>query len=123
MNKLIIFLLLSITLASCGIAINTMNTQNRLNLRKIEIGMTKDEVNEIMGTEIYSYWEYSNPHKREQFYANDGKVIEIYYYYISKKADTENERFSPVLFADNIVEGVGWRSFEKAISKYELNIK
>jgi len=121
LNKLIIFLLLLITLASCGIVINTMNSQNRLNLLKIEIGMTKDEVNEIMGTEIYSYWEYSNPHKREQFYANDGKVIEIYYYLINKKG-SENERFSPVLFVDNIVEGVGWRSFERAISKYEINI-
>ena len=87
--------------------------------------MTIEEVNHIMGTETFSHYDYTNPDHKEQFYTRDKDIVEIYYYWTKRNASeklSENEKFTPILFVNGIVEGIGWRSFEDAVKKYQLNI-
>ncbi len=87
--------------------------------------MTLEEVNHIMGTETFSYNDYTNPDHKEQFYIKDKDIMKIYYYWTKRNASeklSENEKYTPILFVNGIVGGIGWRSFEDAVKKYQLSI-
>ena len=123
MKRIIPVILLFITyLVGCGIALNALETENRNNILKVEVRMTKEDVNEIMGTKTVGYNDTTNPYKKESFHNANNNLIEIYYYIIDRKAEFDNDKFTPVVFVDNIVEGVGWRSFEDAERKYQIKI-
>ena len=81
--------------------------KNRSNLAKLEVGMSKSRVLEIMGTE--THYMITNPYKVEFIPSKDGMVEVIYYYtdFIDyNRGEDEMDGMTPVILKDNKV--IGW---------------
>lgn len=115
MKKAVILLTLSLFLSGCGserkfstLLFTTQAERNRDNLNKVEIGMSKSEIREIMG----------KPHKREA----SGQT-EWWFYQTEHSAYVPDYiRYTPIAFEDGKV--IGWgRNFYKDIPKeYDIRI-
>jgi hypothetical protein len=79
---------------------------NQLNLAKIEVGMSKENVFKIFGNREYRGM--SNPFKSEFIPSKDGKVEVVYYYTDCNSNNGKGiyQSMTPIIFKDNMV--VGW---------------
>jgi hypothetical protein len=90
--------------------------ENRKSVSKLAIGMSKDEVLKIMGTEpfIYGRMTVNNPY-RVQRLQGSSKVYQVVYYVTSIETDDniidENE-LTPFIFSDGKLIGWGWSFME-----------
>ncbi|MGD1008049.1 MAG: hypothetical protein ABR980_12560 [Ignavibacteriaceae bacterium] len=124
MNKLItLFYIVSslLILSGCGIAIQNIADDNRANTVRIEMGMTRTEVDSIMGKGTVVG--ISNPYKKEIFYDSKNRLLEVYYYYVERFATTEEEQLIPIVLFEGKVEGIGWRSLDATAKKYDIQIR
>lgn len=118
----ILFLLLSIIIFGCGIAKRSLSESNRSKLVDISVGMTKNEVKNVMGTE--GDGGASQPYKAETFLNNDNIPIDLWYYLTdSWRGQDEEEQLTPIVFESGKVVGSGWKFLEGNKEKYELKIK
>lgn len=76
---------------------------NRENLSRLELGMTRAQLVQLMGVE--SVVNLSNPARSESFMGADGKPVEVIYYCVSRKCRREGE--TPIVIADGRVTGWG----------------
>lgn len=126
MKKIILTFLL-FNLSSCMIAYNNFLTRNRQSLMQLEIGMTKTEVNSIMGTKGVNtvYQKTNNPYRSEILRGKD-KNFEVWYYVTDKKkadnAITDDE-LTPLIFDGNKLIGWGQSFLQDTIIKYEIRIR
>jgi len=95
-------LLLVVALMGCGLAMQEANRNKMLTLR---IGMSHDEVIQVMG----------NPTKRE-CYKQNGHIVDVLYYWT--KAVAENH-YTPIVLLDD--EVVGWG--DEYLKDWDLKIK
>lgn len=97
---------------SCAYHIRVLN---RNNLLKLNLGMTKDEVIEIM----------SKPYFNEAYQKKDGGALVIFFYETQIKgapAATTKEDCTPLIFEDGKLIGWGDEFYQNKI-KVELEIK
>jgi len=107
--------------------LDMLRTENRQNLGKLKIGMTKQEALHIMGektaTDTFANKETvtaTNPYKSE-VRQQGGKSYEIYYYYTDIKHQTAvdawgwsqpspilEDELTPLVFYDGKLMGWGW---------------
>lgn len=107
-------------LAGCA-GYSPMRDENRQNIAKIDKGMTKAQVYQIMGEKSYSGTSgtFSNPYKREIIKDRAGNEYEILYYYTEQIGEKHwEEGQTPVILVDGKVVGVGWRYIESS----DLNV-
>jgi hypothetical protein len=94
---------------------------NRQNLAKLNYGMTDSEVTAIMGTETFK--SRNNPYRTAMFRNNDGKQINVWYYWTDQRGYRDDEKLTPVVFSDGKVIGWGREFWSEFVTKYEIRIK
>ena len=116
MKKILIVLTSLFLLSSCGVSYDTLRSQNRNNLSKIILGLPVNEVKTIMGETTSDPFEgeiFRNPYSIERI-ENKGNNYLIYYYYTNRIGNNSWETgVTPIIFLNDKVTGIGWRSMEK----------
>jgi hypothetical protein len=116
MKKILIVLTSLFLLSSCGVSYDTLRSQNRNNLSKIILGLPINEVKTIMGETTTDPFEgeiFRNPYSIERI-ENKGNNYLIYYYYTNRIGNNSWETgVTPIIFLNDKVTGIGWRSMEK----------
>ena len=88
------------------------------NLRHVQVGMSVQQVEEVMGTEGFYFRgeSFARPMRVDRFSGKDGKAIVVYYYRSSmKRADdaTSDDETTAVIFVDGKVDAVMAGDFAK----------
>jgi hypothetical protein len=118
---------------------NEVGSYNQANLLKVDIGVTKTKVLEVMGgvKKIQTYTSTSfmtkkqsiiinNPFNREFKTDSAGNTIEILWYYTNiNKADGDitKEQQTPIVLEKNAVVGMGWDFYEDYAKRKGMNIE
>lgn len=114
-SKALIVSLLTLISLSCVIGWQLKQSRNRANLMKLEIGMTKDRVMQIMG----------KPDLNEAYLAADKGTLSILFYYTNRKwadGNVTKDECIPIVFKNDTLIGWGDEFYEKTL-KVELEIK
>ena len=118
---------------------NEVGSYNQANLLKVDIGVTKTKVLEVMGgvQKIQTYTSTSfmtkkesiiinNPFNREFKTDSAGNTIEILWYYTNiNKADGDitKEQQTPIVLQKNAVVGMGWDFYEDYAKRKGITIE
>ena len=118
---------------------NEVGSYNQANLLRVDIGVTKNKVLEVMGgvQKIQTYISTSfmtkkesiiinNPFSREFKTDSAGNTIEILWYYTSiNKADGDitKEQQTPIVLDKNAVVGMGWDFYEDFAKRKGITIE
>jgi Protein of unknown function (DUF3192) len=118
---------------------NEVGSYNQANLLKIDIGVTKTKVLEVMGgvQKIQTYTSTSfmtkkesviinNPFNREFKTDTAGNTMEILWYYTNiNKADGDitKEQQTPIVLEKNAVVGMGWDFYEDYAKRKGMTIE
>ena len=115
MKKILIVLTSLLLLSSC-VTPDQLRSDNRNNLSKIILGLPINEVKTIMGetmSEGSGGEIIRNPYSIERI-ENKGNNYLIYYYYTNRIGNNSWETgVTPIIFLNDKVTGIGWRSMEK----------
>ena len=129
--------------------LDTVRTKNRENLVRLQIGMTKTEVLEIMGTNTIQTWPHpttwwtclafipptptgkiNNPYRSETVRVGNEMWEILTFYTESKRKETflrvvsmTDDETTPLVFQNNKLIGWGWRFLEDVEAKYEIRIR
>ena len=136
MRGLVVFLL-AMSLVGCGASLDKFRTTNRQNLNRLSLGMSKNEVHQVMGNEpikanieaagvvIYGIQRINNPYRSETLKGKDGKNYAVLFYYTDVKnkdnAITDDE-LTPIVLLDGKLVGWGWSFLNDNVSKYHMQI-
>jgi len=118
---------------------NEVGSYNQANLLKVDIGVTKTKVLEVMGgvQKIQTYTSTSfmtkkesviinNPFNREFKTDSAGNTIEILWYYTNvNKADGDitQEQQTPIILEKNAVVGMGWDFYEDYAKRKRITLE
>ena len=118
---------------------NEVGSYNQANLLKVDIGVTKTKVLEVMGgvQKIQTYTSTSfmtkkesiiinNPFNREFKTDSAGNTIEILWYYTNNKkaeGDITKEQQTPIILDKNAVVGLGWDFYEDYAKRKGMRIE
>ncbi len=92
-----------------------MRGENRANITKIQAGYSSAQVTQTMGNMVNNDGteKMTNPYRTEILNHNNENYT-IWYYYTERIGDNNWENgMTPVIFLNNSVVAVGWRSMEK----------
>ena len=129
-KKIIVIFLMLVYLAGCSTTLPQIRSVNRERLRKLSLGMTKQEVLRIMGTEAIKAHNkggevigvIDNPYKRK-ILRGEEKTFEVLYYYTrirhSDGAITDDE-LTPIVFYKEKLIGAGWSFFVDLGEEYGI---
>ena len=128
--KNLLIILICLGLVGCAVlSRQQIRYENRKNLLKLSVGMTKEEVFNVMGVGQPNPLDVTvmvhNPYKSETLRAGD-KIFEVIYYYTDLKKDEgiiTDDELTPLIFDEGKLIGWGWRFLEDTTKKYELTIK
>lgn len=143
--KKVLFILLCLGLVGCASlgSVDKLRTENRQNILQLNIGMTKQEVLNVMGTksatDVYAsgLWgslqlSVNNPYKSEILQGNN-KTFEVLYYYTDTKKTfkpyagemptIQDDELTPLVFDESKLIGWGWSFLEENIKKYEIRLR
>ena len=112
MDKIFLFVAILLFLSGCVTTSNLTNS-NTVNISKINTGMTKQNVEKILGIETTLNGgdaKIKNPYRRETIdCAIAAGMCEVDYYYIGQLGEKDwNSGVMPIIFKNNKVLGVGW---------------
>ena len=118
---------------------NEVGSYNQANLLKIDLGVTKTKVLEVMGgvQKIQTYTSTSfmtkkesviinNPFNREFKTDSAGNTLEILWYYthVNKvEGDITKEQQTPIILDKNAVVGLGWDFYEDYAKRKGITIE
>ena len=108
-----VYLIGFLLLAGCANPYAIMRDGNRAALAKVEVGMSKSQVESTMGTRTAELPDgpgrYENPYKRETVRGTDGQLYDALYYYTQQIGERPIETgLTPVVFYEGRVVGIGW---------------
>ena len=128
MKKLIYLFVMAILVSGCA-TYSGFIARNRENLMKLSIGMNKQEVLNIMGTNServdFGTFKVTNPYRSEIMQGKD-KTFEILYYYTDCKAldgAITDDELTPLVFDNGKLIGWGNSFLQSNIQKYEIRIR
>lgn len=101
----------TLLLVGCANPYAIMRDQNRATLVKVEIGMSKSQVESTMGSRAAEGEDgrFENPYKREIIRGTDGQSYDVLYYYTQQIGERPIETgLTPVVFNEGRVVGIGW---------------
>ena len=129
-NKHLRFLSVSFTLllTSCAVSYENFTVNNRNHLALLEAGMSKLDVNQIMGNKpIKGIGAHvGNPYKTELFKTTNGESITIFWYYSqmnSANGHVDDDELTPVVFKNGKMEGYGWSFYRDTHQHIDINQK
>lgn len=111
MKLLGISFIAALLLIGCANPYAIMRDGNRAALAKIDLGMSKSQVESIMGSRAAEgeSGRYENPYKREIIRGIDGQSYDVLYYYTQQIGERPIETgLAPVVFSEGRVVGIGW---------------
>ena len=132
--KNILVLLLCLGLNGCAtMSISQATALNRGNLLKLNIGVNRNEVVNIMGNQsvaarYINSWgiptdlTINNPYRSEILQGKD-KVFEVIYYVTDDKNNDgaiSDDELTPLVFDNGKLIGWGWSFLQENIQKYEI---
>jgi Protein of unknown function (DUF3192) len=90
-----------------------LRTQNAENIKKLSVGMRKDTVVEMMGTEPSKgvFMWIDNPYRTEVLSGKDGKTYDVFYYYTDLKQRDDkitDDELTPLVFEGGRLIGWGY---------------
>lgn len=136
MKKLLfVGLILLVCLASCTsvrVQLERVRAENRSSLNKLKVGMDRETVLEIMGTDTKKLTDFlseeriiNNPY-RSSMLSVDTMTVEVFYYYTDVKAQDgaiSDDELTPIVLINGKVTGWGWDYWIDAARKYEIRIR
>ena len=143
-NYFLVFILTAHILTACTSMYSQyekVRSRNRQNVNKLNIGMTKDEVLETLGTltdKLVSRrrsdggslflpeTQYIDNPFRTSSFERDTLTFELLYYYTDlKRADgaKTDDEMTPIVLINGRLAGWGWDFWEDTANKYELRIR
>jgi hypothetical protein len=118
----ILVLICLLAVLSAGCSANPyvpFRDENRANLVKLDLGMTKAQATQTMGDKTVNgrYGTYSNPYKREIITTPTGETYDVLYYYteqtsVRRMRTSWEQGVTPVIFKDDKIVGIGWNYLE-----------
>ena len=111
MQLLLLSLLMIVAVAGCANPYAVMRDANRAALTRIEVGMTKSEVETMMGQRAAEgvLGRYENPYKKETIRGTDGTSYDVLYYYTQQIGERSIETgLTPIVLSNGRVMGIGW---------------
>jgi hypothetical protein len=109
------------------------SAENKSNLAKLSVGMTKDEALKVMGTSpqkggyIDSYGVINNPCKSETIQGKNGPYDAVYYFTDPQetrdqweKSEITYDEMTALLFQDGKLAGWGKKFLKENVPEYEL---
>ena len=119
MKRLALTLLLATLVAGCS-SYGWFRDWNRINIAKVEPGMTRAQVTQIMGDGTHRFERtVSNPEKQETI--KDARAqYEVLYYYTEQIGQKKwEDGMTPVVLSGGKVVGTGWKEIAaiKAVKK------
>jgi hypothetical protein len=129
-------LLLCLGLVGCATTFSQIASDNRTNLLQLSIGMTKENVLNIMGTKTrYANFDervsryidapINNPYRSEIMQGNN-KTLEVLYYYTDIKSVDDaitDDELTPLVFDDGKLIGWGNSFLQDNVQKYEIRLR
>lgn len=112
-----------LALAAC-VTPGSLRIQNRANLARLSLGMSKEQVLAVMGSKRSQ--DITNPYRTESHRGADGTVWEILFYYTDIKAQdgsVEEGELTPVVFKGDKLEGWGWSYWESTAQTLNVRIR
>lgn len=120
-------------LAACAPTIFQIANENREHLGRLAIGMTRDQVLEVMGTGTkearvrgpFGRFPVSNPYRTETVTMKDGSVVEVLLYctdFRGAEFAISEDELTPIVLKDGRV--IGWgRTFFEEVQRYEVRVR
>jgi len=125
------------------VSLQDVTSMNRQNLLRLSVGMTKNEVLNVMGAETktakvalhqYGNWAetpveniiINNPYRNEILKSKDDKVFEVIYYVTDVRKSDNNisdDELTPLVFDNGKLIGWGWSFLNDNVQKYELRVR
>jgi hypothetical protein len=141
MKKLVYLLVLIMLVSGCASIgnLDLLRTENRQNLAKLSIGMSKQEVLAIMGDKTATNsapggyrLTATNPYKSEILQGKD-KTFEVLYYYTDVKQvkdpilgceeTIQDDELTPIIFDNGKLVGWGQGFLKDNVQKYEIKFR
>lgn len=138
MRKLLWLIVAVMTVAGCAMTKSQVTAPNRANLMKLSIGMSKEQVLNVMGTKPRDICPFvgpftgialrhtvNNPYRSEILQGKD-KTFEVIYYATDDKNDTlaiTDDELTPLVFDNGKLIGWGWSFLESNVQKYEIRVR
>jgi hypothetical protein len=105
----------------------SLRDENRANLMRLEIGMSKEQLLITMGDKTITAIDgkVSNPYKREIVQAKDGTNREVLYYYTEFyiPGASMDSTLTPIVLKDGKILGWGWSFLENSDLNKTITIK
>jgi hypothetical protein len=121
------FLCFLTLIAGCANEFAVMRDANRQAMNRVELGMSKVQVENIMGVRLAQdpqVGRYENPYKREMVKGLDGNTYDVLYYYTQQIGDKPIESgLTPVVFLGGKVVGIGWGYLDSAVGNSTSTIR
>jgi hypothetical protein len=128
----------AVLLVACAPQISKIRSRNAQTLTRLEVGMTRDQVLDLMGREMvrvkvttsddpYEFELADIPHPyRTESYEAAGSRFEVLYYLTSEtsrdRAITDDE-LTPIVLIDGRVDGWGWGFWNDQVRRYEIRVR
>lgn len=122
-------LFLALLFVSACTTVGDIRGRNRANLGKLEIGMTRSEVHDTMGTfhkRTQSGYRVTNPYRVESARVDTGGTATIMFYYTDmKRADhaITDDELTPVVLRSDTVVGWGQSMVAQQGNEYVVRIR
>ena len=116
---------------SKGISLEDVALETRVKLVTLSVGMSKQQVISLMGSEIHEFKNYRIINKpfRTSMYSKDGDTIEIYYYFTNvirrdyfTDPKRDNDELTPLVFINGKLDSWGWESWVEKAKRYDINV-
>lgn len=132
MFKVISVFSIVIMLAGCQMTTEKFMSENRSKLINLKMGMSKDQVLNLMGNDSGSLTGtvgqsvgsvfITNPYKSELHHSNGATYEVLFYYTDDKNRDfiISDDELTPIAFKNNELDGWGWSYWNGIISSVEL---
>ncbi|MEJ2548575.1 MAG: DUF3192 domain-containing protein [Gemmatimonadota bacterium] len=131
-NRILILGFAALTLGACASGFETVKSENRAKLYRLERGQTREQVLEEMGTEPQEYNKgvfghsgiVPNPYDQE-VHELGGDKVEIFYY-ATHIENTDglitNDELTPLVLVDDILVGWGWTYLDAFVEQNDLTL-
>ncbi|PIQ85046.1 MAG: hypothetical protein COV74_10640 [Candidatus Omnitrophica bacterium CG11_big_fil_rev_8_21_14_0_20_45_26] len=128
-RRLTLLILFIVALAGCA-TLEDVRVENRESLENLNLGMTKDQAQQVMGTKTIRTYDagYATPRSiinqpfRSEGFDIDDHFCEVLYYYTDLKAKDgaiTDDELTPLVFVDNELIGWGRTFLDEAVAKHE----
>lgn len=129
---ILLVMLAMVALTGCAASLKEIGQTTTVKLATVEPGMTRDQVQTIMGTTMVEAKRgqiVPCPYRAEPTITSDGRDVEILYYYTGS-ADLEDERdhviqygeLTPIVFENKVVIGGGWTYLQRHYDQFGVTV-